>query len=64
MDNPNRYYTVTEAAHELGVVNRTVIRYIKDGRFPGAYQIPGGATMPWLIPIDEVEAVKATRKRK
>ena len=58
MDNPTKYYTVTEAARALGVVNRTVIRYIKRGLFPGAYQLPGGSTMPWLIPIEEVEALK------
>ncbi len=54
----NSYMTVREAANELGVTTRTVQRYIHRGRFPGAYQLPGGRTMPWLIPTDEVQALK------
>jgi excisionase family DNA binding protein len=48
------YMTVTEAAKLLGVTSRTVQRYIHRGLFPGAYQVPGGSKMPWLIPADAV----------
>jgi excisionase family DNA binding protein len=50
-----QYITVTEAAKLLGVTSRTVQRYIHRGLFPGAYQLPGGSKMPWLIPADEVK---------
>jgi excisionase family DNA binding protein len=59
-----QYMTVTEAAKVLGVTGRTVQRYIHRGLFPGAYQLPGGSNMPWLIPADEVRNfIKPERKK-
>lgn len=57
-EEQKEYLTVKQAAAELGVTTRTVQRYIHKGLFPGAYQIDGGPTMPWLIPSEEVDALK------
>jgi excisionase family DNA binding protein len=60
-----QYMTVTEAAKLLGVTTRTVQRYLRRGLFPGAYQLSGGVSMPWLIPADEVKNfIKPDRKKK
>jgi excisionase family DNA binding protein len=56
-----KYLTISEAAVILGVTTRTVRRWVLKGLFPGAYQIQGGATLPWLLPEDEVLAM-AKRK--
>jgi excisionase family DNA binding protein len=62
--NP-QYMTVTEAAKHLGVTSRTVQRYLRRGLFPGAYQLPGGVSQPWIIPADEVlNFVKPDPKKK
>jgi excisionase family DNA binding protein len=59
-----QYMTVTEAAKILGVTTRTVQRYLRRGLFPGAYQLPGGASQPWIIPADEVNNfIKPERKK-
>ena len=58
------YMTVRQAAQLLGVTTRTVQQWIKDGRFSGAYQILEGRTMPWLIPVAEVQAVHQQRQDK
>ena len=40
------FVTTGEVAQELRVSPATVIRFIKDGDFPGAYQVG----RPWRIP--------------
>lgn len=44
-----RWVSPKEAAEELGVSERTVTRWIADGRFPGKKQ-PGGKYGRILIP--------------
>ena len=42
--------TVTEVAQLLHVDRRTVIRYINDGAFPGAYRIPAKLKGAYRVP--------------
>lgn len=51
----NRPLTVTQLAGRRKVTNRTVLRWIAAGHFPGAYQI-GPGTSAFLIPIEDVLA--------
>lgn len=46
--------TTQEAADMLGVTSRTIVRWIHNGRFPGAFLLNPKA---FAIPRDEVEKV-------
>jgi excisionase family DNA binding protein len=50
--------TVAEAADELGITRRQVLRWIKSGRLR-ARKLPGH-TSPWLIRREELDAVLAS----
>jgi excisionase family DNA binding protein len=55
--------TVAEAAGELGITRRQVLRWIESGRLP-ARKLPG-LTSPWLIhrgDLDELLASIEARK--
>lgn len=61
--------TAAKAGEILGVMRSAVCRYCREGRFPGAIQMPGGLSQ-WLIPrealIDYIEKnpdLKTGRKR-
>ncbi|MEK9501630.1 helix-turn-helix domain-containing protein [Gemmatimonadota bacterium DH-20] len=49
----NAVISTTDLAHELGVTPETVARWIREGRFEGAFQRRGR----WRIPIAEARAV-------
>ena len=51
MDNSKTFITLSQYAELAGVTHQTAWNYLKRGLFPGAYQLPGGATSPWRIPI-------------
>jgi excisionase family DNA binding protein len=54
---PNDVLTSSEAADLLGVSSRnTVKNWLKDGKFPGAFQTDGGH---WRFPREEVEKTRA-----
>lgn len=54
---PRKALTTGQAAEMLGVSSpNTVKNWLEAGRFPGAYQTPGGH---WRFPVEEVEAVRA-----
>jgi excisionase family DNA binding protein len=59
-----QFMTVTETAKALGLTGRTVLRYIHKGVFPGAYQLPGGDNMPWLIPVEAVKNFTKPERKK
>ena len=42
--------TVTQVAELLNVDRRTVIRYINDGAFPGAYRMPAKLKGAYRVP--------------
>jgi excisionase family DNA binding protein len=58
---PRGEMSVADAAAVLGVDRRTILRWRRAGRFPGAREerVPGG--MRWLIPTREVETVARER---
>lgn len=49
----NAVISTTDLAHELGVTPETVARWIREGRFEGAFQRRGR----WRIPIAEAQAL-------
>lgn len=49
----NAVISTTDLAHELGVTPETVARWIREGRFEGAFQRRGR----WRIPLTEARAV-------
>ena len=55
--------TVAEVAEMLQVDVKTVNNWIhaEKSPFPGAYQISDKRTAPYLIPTDEVDALKKAR---
>ncbi len=63
MDN-EQLMTVKEVAEKLGVSYRTIIRLIHAQKFPGAYQLGSGKTMPWVIPVDSFVAYKKELQSK
>jgi excisionase family DNA binding protein len=52
-----RELTIAEVAERLRVHRKTVERYLKTGRLPGAYRLAGGAG-PWRIPVSALDAIK------
>ena len=57
----NEWLTTHEAAYRAGVVWRTIMRWLDDGRLPGAFKRPGG---DWSIPTDELRKIVRYGKRK
>jgi len=53
--------TTSEVAELFEVWNSTVLDWIKNGEFPGAYQISDKVTATFLIPTVEVLAFKKER---
>jgi predicted site-specific integrase-resolvase len=49
---------VREVAAALGCAPRTVLVWLKRGRFPGAIQTPAGQRGQWRIPADVVQRVR------
>lgn len=57
------FVTVAQAAKRLDVTTRTIVRWIENGRFPGAFKIdPGIDNSPFLIPMDSFLAYESERK--
>jgi excisionase family DNA binding protein len=52
--------STTQVARMCGVTDETIRRWIRQGRFPGAYR-GLGVTSPYHIPREEVEAFIARR---
>ena len=52
--------TVAEAAERLGVRYLTAWKYVRDGVFPHAFQLPGGH---YRIPETDVELIKQQRSQ-
>lgn len=53
--------TTSEVAKQLGVVELTIQRWAKKGRFPGAVNLGGSAG--WRIPQSSVDALFHGRRR-
>ena len=54
---------VSQVAVRLGVTPRAVLKWIRIGLFPNAYQLnPHAPNSPWRIPIADVDAFEARRK--
>lgn len=49
--------TITDACKVLNVSRQTMMNWLKRGRFPNALK-QEGETNPWLIPVEDVEAVR------
>jgi len=57
------YLSTSEAAKRLGVSSKTLLRWIKDGRFPGALQInPYAKNSAFLVPQSALEAFELRRQ--
>ena len=54
------YLTVTQTAARLGVSDRAVLKWIKQGYFPGTIRI--SPTGPYRIPIVAVEQYEQNRR--
>jgi excisionase family DNA binding protein len=46
------YETAQETAERLGVSRSRVLRYLRDGRMPGAVKLGEGHRGQWLVPKD------------
>lgn len=57
----SRMLSATEAAERLGVTPRTILRWIKDGEFPGARQKRPIPRSPYQIPESDVVAFEERR---
>lgn len=58
-----KFIRTTEAAERLNVSPRTVIRWIEQGKFPGAFQVnPDAENSPYLIPENAVEAYQKRQR--
>lgn len=56
------YLTAQDAAERLMVTKRTIITWIKDGRFPGTIRKdPLAPRSPYLIPIKAIEKFEKER---
>lgn len=56
--------TVPEAAKFLGVHRRTVLNWVRDGRFPGAYRLdPESPRSHYRLPVLDVVRFAAARKK-
>ncbi len=52
-----KFYSTKQAADVFGVEDRTIRRWINEGRFPNAFKT-GEGTAPWLIPAEDVDALR------
>jgi len=48
-----KFYSTSHAAKIFNVEDRTIRRWIKEGKFPNAIKT-GEGTAPWLIPAEDV----------
>ena len=54
--------TTRKVADRLGVTPRSVQKWIRQGKFPGAYKLdPDGATSPYRIPENDVVSFEERR---
>ncbi len=51
--------SVVDAARELGVSKRTVVRWCQDGVFPGAFKRGLGKNSPLAIPQGDIDGLKS-----
>lgn len=56
-----KHYSVSHATRILSVSRQTMMKWIDEGKFPGAEKSGDGTTDPWLIPAEEVERVRQER---
>ena len=54
------FYTTSDLAHETGVARGTVVRWIREGHFPGAFR----RRDRWRIPYNEAETFMSERSGK
>ena len=63
LDDPDGVdLTVTEVAERLRVHPRTIVRWLDDGLFPGAYRLPG-AKGAWRVPRTAVADFIRTQRQ-
>lgn len=55
------YMTISQIAELFGVNARSVNDWVAAGKFPGAFKVPGGSKMPWMIPTPAVKQYKKER---
>ena len=55
------FLTVRQVAEKLNITTRAVLLRIKRGEIPGAFQLPGGVTAAYVIPVGVFEAYEARR---
>jgi excisionase family DNA binding protein len=57
-----KWYSVTEAAKELGVSDETIRRHIQNGRLPGAKRKSPVPRSPYVIPETAIKQFNNSRK--
>jgi predicted DNA-binding transcriptional regulator AlpA len=55
-----KYFVLAQAEELLGVTRSLVCRWCRQGRFPGAVQLPNGG---WLIPKTAVHSFRRLRRK-
>lgn len=64
-DDRKKMLTAQEASRRLGVTPRAIAKWVQQGIFPGAYKVnPLGISSPYRIPIEDIEAFEALRKKR
>jgi len=56
-----QFMTVSQIAELFEVNVRSVNDWIAANKFPGAFKVPGGSKMPWMVPTSEVKKYKKER---
>jgi hypothetical protein len=58
-----QFLSAAQVAKRFKVTARTVVRWIDEGKLPGAFQVnPDAPNTPFLIPVASVEAYEKTRE--
>lgn len=52
------WLTGQQARKTLNISKKTLLKYLREGLFPGAYRLPSKPTRPgeWRIPQSDIEA--------
>lgn len=57
-----QFTSAAQVAKRFSVTARTVVRWIKEGKLPGAFQVnPDAENSPFMIPVKSVEEFAKTR---
>jgi predicted site-specific integrase-resolvase len=56
-----RSYTFARVTEILAISRQTLIKWVSEGRFPGAARSGEGQTDPWMFPAADVERARLAR---